>query len=204
MIGLCSSGEGVVKTEAACPFCFIFDPKLLHSAAAIVAFDTGAFHKRLYKHILLEEMNAEDFNLGHDITCPNKMIAHVFRSQKNYYDGDITKLVDPEDGARPWEMLARSYLELLASRGRNEADDRICSVEIQFNRPVELSDGKLVAIIAPHTLWGDEGRAPWLEEVHAMGVEVRPYLFVPGRHPEHYHAHVECSVRQLYEQWGVW
>src|SRR6266478_2411608 len=57
------SGDGAVKIEAACPFCFVFNASLIDKAKAIFAFDTGAFSKRLYNHILVEEMDVEDFSL---------------------------------------------------------------------------------------------------------------------------------------------
>lgn len=52
--------EEVIKLEAACPHCFIFDGALLKDAEAIFAFDTGAFDKRLYSHVMQEEMNVAD------------------------------------------------------------------------------------------------------------------------------------------------
>ncbi len=64
------SDDGAVKVEAACPYCFVFNAALIDKAKAIFAFDTGAFDKRLYKHILQEEMNvwpapgSEDTELG--------------------------------------------------------------------------------------------------------------------------------------------
>jgi hypothetical protein len=54
------SGDGAIKIEAACPCCFIFNAKLIDKAEAIFAFDTGAFDKRLYKHMLTDEMAVED------------------------------------------------------------------------------------------------------------------------------------------------
>ncbi len=56
-------GNGAVKAEAACPYCFIFDSALIKNAKSIHAFDTGAFAQRMYKHILMDEMNVEDFSL---------------------------------------------------------------------------------------------------------------------------------------------
>src|ERR1035438_4175455 len=40
------AGQGVIKAEALCPYCFIFKPELVDRAKAIYAFDTGAFNKR--------------------------------------------------------------------------------------------------------------------------------------------------------------
>src|SRR5262245_17363518 len=51
------ASDGAVKIEAACPYCFVFNAELIDKAKAIFAFDTGAFSKRLYSHILVEEIN---------------------------------------------------------------------------------------------------------------------------------------------------
>jgi len=196
------SGDGAVKVEAACPYCFVFDAGLILKAKSIHAFDTGAFANRLYKHILMDEMDVQDFSLEREEKRPNRLIARVFPSMKTYFDGGVTKAATPEKGADAWEFHARAYLQLLASPGRNEPDDRICSIEIVFGDAVPL-EGNLKAIVVPHTLWSEDAKAPWLEELNKKGVEIAPYIFVPLRHPEHYHALLETTVRDLYIRWEI-
>jgi hypothetical protein len=194
-------GDGAVKVEAACPYCFVFNAALINKAKAIFAFDTGAFDRRLYKRIFVDEMNVEDFSLETNNDRPNRLISSIFGTRKTYFDGDVSKITDPEALAKPWDFHARAYLDLLVSRGRNEPDDRICSIEVLFSEPVPLK-GNLLAVVVPHTVWDDEKHAPWLEKLKAEGVAIAPYLFVPGRHPEHYHAQLEAAVRDLYQRWG--
>jgi hypothetical protein len=192
-------GDGAIKVEAACPCCFIFDAKLIEKATAIFAFDTGAFSKRLYKHMLTDEMAVEDFSLGQDTSRPNKLIAGTFGSRIAYFDGNIYALPDPTAATKSYEFHARSYLNLLNSPGRNEPDDRICSIEVILADKVSL-EGSLLAIIVPHTLW-DDG-APWLKELQNRGATIRPYSFVPGRHPDYYQAQLEAEAKDLYQKWG--
>lgn len=196
------SGDGAVKVEAACPYCFVFAETLINKANNIYAFDTGAFEKRMYKHVLLDEMNVEDFSLETDFSRPNKIIAKIFPSRLEYFEGDTTKLVNPDAGANAWDFLPRAYLQLLSSPGRNEPDDRICSIEVVIGEDV-LLENNLRAIVAPHTLWSKGSKAPWLEKLNKLGVQIAPYNFVPNRHPEHYHALLETAVRDLYLQWGA-
>jgi hypothetical protein len=196
------AGDGAVKVEAACPFCFVFNAPLIEKAKAVFAFDTGAFAKRLYKHILVEEMETEDFSLQKDTTRPNRIISSVFGSRENYFEGDISKIQTPDKLTKSWEFHARSYLHLLTSRGRNEPDDRICSIEVIFGESIPLK-GNLLAAIVPHTLWDNGNQAPWLQKLQADSVSIAPYIFVPGRHPEHYHAQLEAAVRTLYKGWGA-
>jgi hypothetical protein len=74
------AGDGAIKTEAACPCCFIFESGRIDEASAIFAYDTGAFDKRLYKHVLLDELNLEDFSLGKETKRVNRLVARVLIS----------------------------------------------------------------------------------------------------------------------------
>jgi hypothetical protein len=147
-------------------------------------------------------MDLEDFSLERETSRANRIIATVFKSRTVYFDGDVSKIEDPDKVTEPWEFHARAYLDLMASRGRNEPDDRICSIEVIFGEAVPLK-GNLLAVVVPHTLWEDNQGAPWLEKLQQEGVAIAPYLFVPGRHPEHYHALLESAVRDLYKSWGA-
>lgn len=191
-------GDGAIKLPSACPTCFIFDPKLVEAALSIHAFDTGAFHARMYKHSLMEEMRVEDFSLEKDTSRLNKLIAAVFGSPEDYFDGVI-----PDDSvdakSKKWEFLAQSYLSLLVSKGRNEPDDRIGSIEAIFDAPIPL-DPHLKAVIVPHVIWGDGNGAPWLADLAKAGVKVIPYHFVPSRNPDYYNALIEAEVRRYYRE----
>jgi hypothetical protein len=192
------SGDGPIKLPSACPTCFIFDPQLINQATSIHAFDTGAFNARLFKHALMEEMRIEDFSLEKDTSRLNKLINAVFGSPEDYFDGVI-----PEDSidkkSAKWEFLAQSYLSLLISRGRNEPDDRIGSIETVFDSNVPL-DPNLRAIIVPHVIWDNGNGAPWLVELSRKGIDVLPYHFVPSRNPEYYNALIESEVRRYYKE----
>lgn len=194
------SDARVVKAEFASPHCFIFKELLLGEADAIHAFDTGAHANRGYDHVLTEDMDTDDFNLVGDLSRPNKLIAKVFGSQASYYAGDRSKIA--EDIAEPFEHLANAYVQLLKSPGRNEPDDRICSIEVAIHDTVSLRRF-LRAVVVPHTAWNAKARAPWLEDIAYDGASIVTYDFVGGRPPEHYHVEIERSVRALYRDWEV-
>jgi hypothetical protein len=193
--------SSVIKLEASCPHCFIFRERLIERSNQIYAFDTGAFGARLYRHVLDDDFNAEDFRIGGDFSRPNRLINAAFGSQEDYFEGDRSKIVEPSAGAEPHEMEARSYLELIKSPGRNEPDDRICSIEVVFADPVPLA-GELLAVVVPHTLWRCSAPSPLLKTLHESRVEIIPYDFIPGRHPEHYHTLLEAAVRRFYQDLG--
>ncbi|WP_125901051.1 hypothetical protein [Methylobacterium indicum] len=194
--------KDIVKLEAACPFCFIFKAELINKAKAIFAFDTGAFAKRLYSHILTDEMDIEDFLLEKDISRPNKLISATFGDAIRYIDGRFPASFSVETTAEAWEHHARAYLHLITSFGRNEPDDRIHSIEIIFSEDIKI-ENNLLALVVPHTHWGDDKKAPWLSSLHAKGVDILTYDFVPGKHPEHYHSLVEASVKDFYKIKGI-
>jgi hypothetical protein len=149
--------------------------------------------------MLTDEMAVEDFSLATDESRPNKLILKAFGSRLAYFQGDIYAIPDPTTITKSYEFHARSYLNLLTSPGRNEPDDRICSIEVILADKVPLKDS-LLAVIVPHTLWHDE--APWLKELQKAGATIQPYSFVPGRHPEYYQAQLEAAAKELYEKWG--
>ena len=196
------SGDGSIKAEAACPTCLIFNSDLITKAEKVHAFDTGAFGKRMYNHILMEEMQVGDFSLEKDFSRPNKIISGVFKTKRTYFDADTTSALKSEEGAESWEFHTKAYLDLIHSPGRNEPDDRICTIEVTIKGEVSLS-GNLMAAIVPHTLWNEAKQAPWLKQFSEVGVKIIPYLFVPNRHPEYYYGLMEGVVRKFYIQNGL-
>lgn len=192
-------GDGAIKSEAVCPSCFIFEPTLIDQADAVFAFDTGAFSKRMYKHMLPDEMNVEDFSLEKDTSRAKKLIAKSFGSRLSYFQGDVSQIPDPTTVTKSFEFHARSYLHLVTSPGRNEPDDRIYSIEAIFEKRISLKEN-LVAVIVPHTLYKDG--APWLKDLESDGKIIKTYVYVPGRHPEYYQAQLESEAKVFYEQRG--
>ena len=177
-----------VSLEAACPSCFIFHPKILDRCHYIHAFDTGAYFNRLYSHVLTEDFRVDDFSLGAQPSRINRLISAAFEDEEAYLDADRSKLRNIEEAAHPWELQGRAYLTLLASPGRNEPDDRICTVEVGFQDSV-LLDESLLGVVVPHTLWMGNSKAPILASLSEQGVKIGTYRFIVGRHPEY---------RQLY------
>jgi hypothetical protein len=53
--------ETATRIEAACPYCFIFDSNTISKAKTIFPFDSGAYAKRLYGGLALDDMPIQDF-----------------------------------------------------------------------------------------------------------------------------------------------
>jgi len=188
-------GDGPVKNPAACPMCFIFDPKVIDSADEIFPFDTGAYSARLYSHIVMDEMELGDFSLETQARRANRLIAATYGTREAYFDGDRTA-ISPTAAART-DFLAHTYLELLRSTGRNEPDDRVGTIEVTNSQPTPLS-GNLLATVVPDIIWNSTDKASWLVDLEASGVKVLPFRYLHGREPEHHHAMIEAEVREFY------
>lgn len=183
-----------VKLESACPFCFIFDPKLLRRARHIYPFDTGAFSARMYNHVLDDDFNIEDFDLGSEPDRPEKLISAAYLSRADYASGNKSGLLPIDTAAKAYDMEAKAYMSLLHSQGRNEPDDRIGTIEVQFGDPVPLAEN-LMALVIPHTFWINGDRSPLIEGLEKNGADILTYEFIPGRPITHYHTLLEVTVR---------
>lgn len=190
-----------VQLESACPCCFIFDPSLLKRCNDIHAFDTGAFFNRIYSHVLDDGFQVEDFSLDGQPNRINRLISAAFEDEAAYIDADKARLRPISDASEAWELEGRAYLTLLASPGRNEPDDRVSTIEVNFQDPVLLDD-KLLAVVVPHTFWSETSKAPMLEGLHGRGVKIGTFRFIPGRHPEYLQSLLEIAVKALFRELG--
>lgn len=196
------SGDGKIKQESISPLCFIFSPNLMNRAKGIHAFDTGAHGRRMFSHILAEEHLVSDFSLERDISRPNKLIAATFGTKEAYFDGNTSAIPKPETISENWEFQTRAYLYLITSPGRNEIDDRVYTVELNFADPITLSE-HLQAVVVPHTIWDGSSKAPWLDALTKSGVDICTYPYFPARGAEFYQGQVERAVKDYFKSRGV-
>lgn len=190
-----------VQLESSCPCCFVFHPDLLKRCHDIHAFDTGAFYNRLYSHVLDDDFRVEDFSLLADPKRINRLISATFIDEAGYIDADRSQLRSIDEATATWELEGRAFLTLLSSPGRNEPDDRVATIEVNFQDPVLLDD-KLLGVVVPHSLWSGNSRAPILEELKRNGVEIGTYKFIPGRHPEFLQSQLEIATKELFKTLG--
>jgi hypothetical protein len=195
------AGGGPLKLEGVCPFCFVFDGELVKRSKHVHPFDTGAYAKRLYKHVFDDQLEISDFEISGDPQLPNALVHRIFGGAENYLVGNLSEVPSADDLCAPSEMEVRAYHELISSLGRNEPDDRVYSIEITFSDALLLSE-HLKAVIVPHTFWTTEHPAEWLTGLHNDGVEIATYEFHPGRSADYYHAHLESQLRDLFRNWG--
>lgn len=192
-----ATSDATVHLSASAPYCFVLSPDLIARAASIFPFDTGAFHGRMYNHVLIEEMLMEDFDLAGDIARVERLIGALYGSARAYYQGDKSSVPKPEDVAKDWEMAPQAYAALIAGRGRNEPDDRIGTIELMFETSIDLADN-LLAVIIPHTHCVPDEEAPYITQLRNNGVDIIPYTYIPGKHPEVYQTLIESCLKDYY------
>jgi hypothetical protein len=195
------SGDGAIRDAAACPFCFIFDPKTISNAQNVHPFDTGAFQARMFNPAIMDEMAIQDFALGTDHTRPNRLIQCLYQDRAGYFEGDTRRIPPADEITSEGDFLARAYIRLVRSEGRNEVDDRVCTIEVTMGEPLDI-EGALMAVVVPDILWNERERTPWIANLAEQGVEIRPFLFSIGRAPDHHHAMIEQEIRLLYAERG--
>ncbi|WP_296815380.1 hypothetical protein [Brevundimonas sp.] len=188
------SDNGTVTQNLMCPICFVFSPELLANASNIHPFDTGAFYNRLYRHAMIEDIEIPNFDLVGDIDRIPKLIARVFSNNTTYFDGDRFAIRRAAHDAEPDEYLAQSYIDLITSKGRNEPDDRVSTIEVAIDKTASLEPG-LLAVVVPDNIWSAEYSSDWLRPLSDGGVEILPYRHVMGREPSHYRDAIEVQVR---------
>lgn len=195
-------GNAVVTQNSMCPVCFVFSENLLDRASNIFPFDTGAFAARLYKHAMIEEANIPDFDISGDLKRIGRLISRIFENNENYILGDRSKLRSIVRDAEPDEYLAQAYIDLITSRGQNEPDDRVATIEVVVDETVDLGS-MLLSIVVPDNIWNKSYSAEWLKPFSERGVSILPYRHTMGREPSHYHDAIEVQVREFLANKGL-
>lgn len=149
----------------------------------------------------MDEMDVSDFSLEWQTTRPNRLINAVYGSRKAYFEADASKIPDPASIAPAGEFLARTYIDLVKSVGRNEPDDRVGTIEVIFGDPVPL-EGSLIAVVVPDILWDDTDKADWLLSIEASGASILPFHYRHNRDPEQHHAMIEVTLAEYFQQRG--
>lgn len=145
--------QSTTKNNARYPVALIiaFDPTQ-HSIKRIFPFDTGACFEKMYETWLHDRMKVMEFCLGDIIESAQKNISRFFNSNENYIDGKATAKIDVD----PAEFEIANFHSMINNVGDTKVDNRKSSIEIQFDKPIELSKSKILGVIVPETLMSSE------------------------------------------------
>lgn len=159
------------------PVCLIFKPDISIAISRVFPFDSGAFHNGMYAAYVHSKMKLGDFRLDADPTTPGRFVNQFFGSTPGYLIGKPTtpQKVDPS------EFEAQSILGLIQSKGANDLDGRIASVEVQTSTEVEIKGA--VAAVVLTSGFADTITGKTLKRLH---IDVLPYRTFERSKPDDY------------------
>lgn len=130
------------------PVCFI----VRHDAFAdtdiqrILAFDSGAFP--LYEDHLHSTMTRRQFEISPSKASINKMLHWFFQNNDSYYRGTAGTMPTYD----PIHFPVESYVSIISTKHKAEADDRKSCFEVQLKNPIPINGSTIEAIILPKHL----------------------------------------------------
>lgn len=169
------------------PFAFLIAPDNLPNPHHVHPFDTGAGHKGIFgdaanpKHVF-----RQDFELENSLEAAHRHIAWAFESNENYYRGALRPDLESTFGHVDWVLHAFAAIARLGNRSSNTAPDmRTSSVEVAFNRPLDVNGNVKLVILPQQVVFDTSADALELRNrMAAMGVAHATYDWDPTRTPD--------------------
>jgi len=191
------TGDGAIKSAALCPVCFVLNPDLMDRSKQVYPFDTGAYDARLFKHHVGNELHYEDFDISGERDNALKLIGVFYNSLQEYMDVEVSQVkVAGLQTAGEFELEV--YSELIISKGRNEPDDRVSTIEVSFGDPLILKEC-LLAVIIPDVLL--RSSAEWITKLKSFA-KILPYKYRAGKGPEYHNAQIDFALGDFYKELG--
>jgi hypothetical protein len=179
------------------PVCFIFEYGI-SNAKRIFPFDSGAFERRYPEYISMMELGK--FDVSSIKQAPERLIGTFSSSCRDYYmmkprseqrftDEFLVDLFDAE---------VKALHKLWSSVG-NPADDRRCTIEVQFDEALSLDNKKLLALVLPDIYF----EHPIVKKfLHKTEAKAYPYS-VYSLNSAAYFAQIYHNVKIFYEKRGL-
>lgn len=175
--------------DAYWPICFVMEPQQL-TPKRIYPFDSGAFHHKRFGDFMYHRMIKEDFELDSNPDGPGRLLRLFWKDEKSYFDNRGFSEFVPST----MDFEAKSYVELLRSRGRQAFDERNSAIEIQLDTPMALK-GNTLAVILPYEF----ATVPMLAKIEAMGALALPYNVIPRHQAADMVGQIYTIVRDLFD-----
>jgi len=130
------------------PVCFVLKPSIDWKPARVYPFDSGAFLNKRMQDVFHPSFKLEDFELGAERGSASAVVEAFYGSNANYIDCQPAHSHDQKAfGQRRLHRL-ETYLDLIERFPNDGSDERLHSIEIQFEQAVSLK-GNLLAVIVP-------------------------------------------------------
>jgi hypothetical protein len=146
----------------------VFNHDLAGQAIRIMPFDSGAFHHGRIHPPMHPAMPKGVFELAVDANAPTKLIKVFYGSEKRYLQEDPIS-VDSFDPSYDFELDA--YYKLIRIGHNRALDERVSSIELQYNKNVAIA-GVVRAVILPASYLDRPGIR---EQIEGWGATAVPY-----------------------------
>lgn len=184
--------ENDVANGIELPVVLVFNTDIVGAGRRMYPFDSGAFVAKRYSGSMHRRMKLGHFALPVGIDAAMKFVAAFFGTNRGYMRTAARRPVRKFNG----EYEVKSLVNLYSAAGRKKADDRRQAVELQIPEPLDLFDGKLLAIVYPDELADSTWFPPFAAKLPG-GVRLFPYEVIEEFKPIEYQATLEGFVRSL-------
>lgn len=177
------------------PTVLILDPASVPQPKYTFAFDSGAFMAGMFDHCLNDHMPLFDFSLEPTVLSGARIARNFFGGSEGYLKNQISDF--PQIPVHQFEAI--SYSQLLRAEGRsNRLDDRVSTVEIIFDKSLDLR-ATVRAAVLPSQIADEPTIGGRLK---SLGIRVDEYEWTPGLRPSEYHMLIRSLVEQINRDLG--
>lgn len=147
--------------------CFIINSESTDTFAKVFPFDSGAFFKLndVKGSFFHKNTKIDDFRLTGTINSAKRVIKTFYNTNDNYLNQSPSLTKD----FSVLDFEATGYKNLINSTGNTEFDDRASSIEILFDKEIQLSKDSIKQIIIPKCFKDDEYAMELIKE--HLGIE---------------------------------
>lgn len=148
------------------PVALLFRPEVQGLARDVYPFDSGAFHKGLFKGFIYSAMGLSHFRVhpGHD--APGRIVARFFQDNSRYLYGEPAIV-------QCFDVYSDALYQLYGARGEAQFDERNHAIELVLCQELPLS-GNILAVIMPQNF--ADMNPEVVVKIHSFGAEVIGYF----------------------------
>jgi hypothetical protein len=143
------------RVSSFAPISFVFKKDISWNSTRIHPFDTGAFIDKRMMTTIHSDFKLGDFEIKAIPESAQAIVSAFYDGNGNYIDCNPTNKVDVEELIKKRQLRVETYYDLLRSAPNERGDERLHSIEVQFNDDMALK-GNLLAVVIPARFFDDE------------------------------------------------
>ncbi len=160
--------EGSTLNPAYHIICIILETSNFKDIHKIFPFDTGSFvkFKEIKETYFHHKTEVLDFELDNNINSAKKVIKTFYNSNKNYLAKTPQHSLDQFS---QFDFEAIAYSQLISEKNHNKFDDRESSIEIIFDKELDVNSATVKQLIIPNRFADDKKIMSLIEK--NLGIE---------------------------------